>query len=58
MKQNFIRTSDETTKETLVSCGYTLLNQEGSFYIFLNDGKMNFSDDVKKEVFYTNMLNM
>lgn len=57
MKQLFIRTQDETTKDVLLKCGFTLLNKEGSFYIFINDGKVNFSEEVQKEVFYTDKLN-
>jgi len=58
MKQLFIRTKDETTKDVLLKCGFTLLQKEGNFYIFLNDGKVSFSDEVQKEVFYTDKLNL
>lgn len=58
MKQLFIRTQDEKTKETLLQNGFTFLNQEGSFYIFVNDGKVNFSEEVQKEIFYTDKLNL
>ena len=58
MKQLFIRTKDENTKDTLLKCGFTFLNKEGDYYIFINDGKINFSEDVQKEVFYTNKLNV
>ena len=57
MKQLFIRTQDETTKDVLLKCGFTFLNKEGKFYVFINDGKVNFSEEVQKEVFYTNKLN-
>jgi len=58
MKQLFIRTQDEATKNLLLKCGFTFLNKEGNFYIFLNDGKVSFSEDVRKEVFYTDKLSM
>lgn len=58
MKQLFIRTQDEKTKEILLQNGFTFLNQEGSFYIFVNDGKVNFSEEVQKEIFYTDKLNL
>ena len=58
MKQLFIRTKDEATKDVLLKCGFTLLQKEGNFYIFLNDGKVSFSDEVQKEVFYTDKLNL
>ena len=58
MKQLFIRTKDEKTKETLLQNGFSFLNKEGSYYIFVNDGKTNFSEEVQKEVFYTDKLNV
>jgi len=58
MKQLFIRTKDEKTKELLIENGFELLNKEGSYYIFINDGRVNFSDEVQKEVFYTDKLNV
>ena len=58
MKQLFIRTKDEHTKDTLLKNGFTFLNKEGVYYIFVNDGKVVFSDDVQKEVFYTDKLNV
>ena len=58
MKQLFIRTKDEKTKDTLIENGFELLNKEGSYYIFINDGKANFSNEVQKEVFYTDKLNI
>jgi len=58
MKQLFIRTKDENTKNVLLENGFELLNKEGSYYIFINDGKVNFSDEVQKEVFYTDKLNV
>lgn len=58
MKQLFIRTKDENTKNTLLENGFTLLNKEGEFYIFINDGKVNFSEEVQKEIFYTDKVNI
>ena len=58
MKQLFIRTQDENTKNILLENGFPFLHKEGSFYIFLNDGKANFSEEVQKEVFYTDKLNL
>ena len=58
MKQLFIRTKDEKTKEILLQNGFPFLNKEGSYYIFVNDGKVNFSEEVQKEVFYTDKLNV
>ena len=58
MKQLFIRTQDENTKNILEKSGFTLLNKEGNFYIFLNDGKVNFSKEVQKDIYYTDKLNL
>ena len=58
MRQLFIRTRDKKTKQTLEENGFQLLNKEGDYYIFINDGKVNFSEEVQKEVFYTNKLNV
>lgn len=58
MDKKFIKTSDDTTRELLIQCGYTLLNKEGSFWVFLNNGKiLNFADDHIKVVM-TDYLNM
>ena len=38
MKQFYIRTQDEDTKEKLIENNFTLLKKEGKFYIFINDG--------------------
>lgn len=58
MKQLFIRTQDEETKKLLESQHFTFLNQEGSFYIFLNDGIATFDEKEIKNVFYTDKLNI
>ena len=58
MRQLFIRTRDEKTKQTLEENGFQFLNKEGDYYIFINDGKVDFPDEVQKEVFYTNKLNV
>lgn len=58
MRQLFIRTRDEKTKRTLEENGFQLLNKEGDYYIFINDGKVDFSEEVQKEVFYTDKLNV
>lgn len=59
MRQFFIRTQDEETKNKLLKHGFTLLNQEGHFYVFINDGnKKNFSEEVQKEIYYTDKLNL
>ena len=38
MKQFYIRTQDEDTKNKLIEHNFTLLKKEGNYYIFVNDG--------------------
>lgn len=54
MKQNFLRTSDEETKEKLLSQGFKLISQDGNMFTFLNDHALTFED--KSKIQYTNML--
>lgn len=54
MKQNFLRTSDEETKEKLLSQGFKLISQDGNVYTFINDHTLTFED--KTKISYTNML--
>ena len=58
MKQFFIRTRDEKTKDLLLKNKFTFLNKEGDFYIFVNDGKASFSEDIQKDIYYSNQLNV
>ena len=58
MKTNFIKTSDLDTANKLKLNGFTEVSKEGEFYVFLNDGKQNFSEDDSKKMMYTNILNM
>lgn len=55
MGYNFIKTSDEETKEKLLKKNFTLVSHDGNMYTFLNDKHMNFSDSNKK-ITYNNML--
>lgn len=55
MSFHFIKTSDENTKNTLISEGFKLIAHEGNMYTFLNDRVLNFSDTDKK-ITYSNML--
>lgn len=54
MKQNFLCTSDEETKEKLLSQGFKLISQDGNMFTFLNDHTLTFED--KSKIQYTNML--
>ena len=48
MKQNFIKTSDTSTAETLIRLGFQQIDEQGGIYTFLNTGKLQFSDDIDK----------
>ena len=57
MKQNFIKTSDESTAETLKELNYQQVDFSNGIYTFLNTDKMNFSEDIdKSKIQYSNML--
>lgn len=57
MKQNFIKTSDEHTAETLKNLNYQQVDFSNGIYTFLNTDKMNFSEEVdKSKIQYSNML--
>lgn len=57
MKQNFIKTSDESTAETLKKLNYQQVDFSNGIYTFLNTDKMNFSEEIDKtKIQYSNML--
>lgn len=57
MKQNFIKTADESTAETLRELNYQQVDFSNGIYTFLNTDKMQFSDDIdKSKIQYSNML--
>lgn len=60
MKQNFIKTTDESTAKKLISDGFKLISQVGQVYTFLNDIPENFHFDGvdKKHIVYSNMLSI
>ena len=58
MNDNFIKTSDNDTANKLRTNGFTEVSKEGEFYVFLNDGKLNFSEDDNKKMIHTNILNV
>jgi hypothetical protein len=59
-KQHFIKTTDKTTADQLISEGFQLVSDNNGIYTFLNQIPQNFSfDDIdKKKVAYTNMLSL
>ncbi len=60
MKQNFIKTTDESTAKKLISEGFKLVSQDGQVYTFLNDvsGISHFESIDKKHIAYSNVLNI
>lgn len=55
---NFIKTSDEHVAEELRRNNFTELKKDGSLFVFINNGKMNFSNKEKKEIIYSDVLSM
>ena len=53
-KTNFVRTTSHETAQKLMSEGFTLVSNNGSEYVFLNNGKVLM--DKLKEVAYTNKI--
>ena len=57
MKQNFIKTADKSTAETLKNLNYQQVDFSNGIYTFLNTDKMQFSDDIdKSKIQYSNNL--
>ena len=57
MKQNFIKTSDESTAETLKNLNYQQVDFSNGIYTFLNTDKINFSENIaESKIQYSNML--
>jgi hypothetical protein len=53
-KMNFVRTTSHETAQKLINEGFTLVSNNGSEYVFLNNGKILM--DKLKEATYTNKL--
>lgn len=48
---------DADTATLLLNLGYRKIDEQNGVYTFLNDGKLNFSDDVNmNKVQFSNML--
>ena len=57
MKQNFIKTSDESTAEILKHLTSPQVDFSNGIYTFLNTDKINFSENIdKSKIQYSNML--
>ena len=60
MKQNFIKTTDKSIAEKMISEGFKLVSHVGQVYTFLNDmpESFHFDDIDKKHIAYSNVLNI
>ena len=60
MKQNFIKTTDKSTAEKMISEGFKLVSQVGHVYTFLNDipESFYFNGIDKKHIAYTNVISI
>jgi hypothetical protein len=59
MKQ-FIKTTDKSTADKLITSGFNLVSQVGNLYIFLNQTPKNFDFNVidKTKIAYDNILSL
>ena len=60
MKQYFIKTTDKSTAEKLISEGFKLVSQVGQTYTFLNDipESFHFENVDKNHIAYSNVLSI
>ena len=54
--EKFIKTSDEELAGALRACGYKELKKQGKFFVFINNGKLSFSQEQKNKMVYTNKM--
>ena len=55
MKYNFIKTSDNETKEKLLKEGFKLVSQDGNVATFVNNHSLIF-ENTNNKIQYSNML--
>lgn len=60
MAKKFIKTTDESTANKLLSEGFKLISQIGNVYTFLNDVPENFNFNMvdEKKIVYDNKLSL
>ena len=54
--EKFIKTQDAELAEVLRGQGFKELKPQGRFFVFINNGKANFSKEERKKVAYTNKM--
>ena len=57
MRENFIKTSDSSTAQILMSLGFQKVDEQNGIFTFMNTDKIQFSNaiDISK-IQYNNML--
>lgn len=53
---NFIKTQDAELAESLRKQGFKELKAQGKFFVFINNGKVNFSAEQNKKLAFTNKM--
>jgi hypothetical protein len=58
--KKFIKTTDKTTADKLITAGFKLVSQVGNIYTFLNEIPKNFNFDAidKRMIVYDNILSL
>ena len=57
--KKFIKTTDKTTADKLLACGFRLVSHIGSIYTFLNEtSKLNFDAIDKTMIVYDDKLSL
>ena len=49
MNGNFVKTRDKNVATELQESGFTFLGEAGGIFTFVNDGKVNFSAEERKQ---------
>ena len=55
-KGKFILTMDNSVADKLLAKGFQMVSAIDNYYIFINIGQANFSDNMKKKITYTDIL--
>jgi hypothetical protein len=53
---NFIKTNDEELAKNLRLSGYKELKKQGKFFVFLNNGKLKFTEEQEQKMIRTNKM--
>ncbi len=57
----FLYVKDENIKNKLLANKFTMLQckeQNGKYYVFVNNGVLTFSEDDKKEILFSNEIHL